>query len=210
MTYTRLESSLAKIKKDMKNVKRINRDFFSVLDELNSIKAKANDDPLEKEYITKEFKEREIIDLFSSIEKEYNEIRAQLIKQELYKDKISDFVESLRTRKTYTFEESTKTILFLENAVENLSNDQISMKPEFIGTIDFTEMAIDMSLYKNGNNVLFQKEQLGEVLNYLISKRMFRNIVFETDNAKIILKNSSEIIIESNNNNIRKVSRIEV
>lgn len=210
MEYTRLESNLAKVKKELDGVKKVNTDFFNILDELDTIKTKASSDPKTMDSITKEFKDKAIIDLFSSIEKDFDDLRNQLTKQELYRERISDFVESLRTKKTFSFEETTKTILFLEGLFDSISIEQISIKPQYIGTIDLTELAIDLNLYRNGNNVVFQKEQLPEVLSYLISKRMFRNIIFETNNARIFLTNSNEVKVETDNTNIRKISRVEI
>lgn len=210
MAYARLESNLAKVKKDLTNFRSVNDNFCSILDELNNIKTKSISDPKIKESIAKEFKEKAIIDLFSSIEKDFNELKNQLNKQELYRERVSDFVESLRTRKSFSFNETTKTILFLESAIDTLESDYVSIKPQFIGTVDFGELAIKFGLHKNDLGVVLQKELLGEVLGFLISKRMFRNLIFETDNAKLILASSNELIIESDNTNIRKISRIEV
>lgn len=210
MTYARLESSLAKVKKNLSGVRKVNDDFCSILDELNNIKTKSMSDPKLKEAIVKEFKEKAIIDLFSSIEKDFNELKNQISKQELYRERVSDFVESLRTRKSFSFNETTKTILFLESAIDTLESDHISIKPQFIGKIDFSELAIKFGLHKNNSGVILQKELLAEVLSFLISKRLFRNLVFETDNAKLILASSNDLIIESDNINIRKISRIEI
>ncbi len=210
MTYARLESNLAKVKKELESVKKVNTNFCNILDELNNIKTKSMSDPKTKEIIAKEFKEKAIIDLFASIEKDFNDLKTQLSKQELYRERVSDFVESLRTKKTFNFDETTKTIIFLENAIDLLESDYISIKPQYIGTIDFSELALSFGLHKNNSGVVLQKELLGEVLSFLISKKMFRNLVFETDNSKLILSSSTELIVESDNVNIRKISRIEI
>ncbi len=209
MAYARLESNLAKVKKDLENVRTVNSNFCNILEELNQIKTKSMSDSKAKDLIEKEFKEKAIIDLFASIEKDFTDLKMQLSKQELYRERISDFVESLRTKKTFSFSETTKTILFLESAISELESDYISIKPEYIGTIDLSELAFKFGLHKDNLAVIIQKEMLGEILNFLISKRMFRNLVFETDNAKLVLKSSNEITVESDNLNIRKVSRIE-
>lgn len=209
MAYARLESNLAKVKKDLENVKTVNTNFCNILEELNQIKTKSMSDSKAKDLIEKEFKEKSIIDLFASIEKDFTDLKMQLSKQELYRERISDFVESLRTKKTFSFSETTKTILFLESAISELESDYISIKPEYIGTIDLSELALKFGLHKDNSAVIIQKEMLGEILSFLISKRMFRNLVFETDNAKLVLKSSNEISVESDNLNIRKISRIE-
>ncbi|MDD3084169.1 MAG: hypothetical protein PHP82_04040, partial [Candidatus ainarchaeum sp.] len=196
--------------KDLQSVKQVNNNFCKILDEINNIKQRSIVDPRLKEKISEEFREKEIIDIFASIENDFLDLKNQLSKQEFFKEKIADFVESLRTRKTFSFEETTKTILFIEELISVLNADLIVIKPQFLGTVDFGEIAIEMGLHKTGSGIVVQKELFSEALALLINKRMFRNIIFETSNAKIFLKASNEIVIESDNLNIRKISRIQL
>lgn len=209
MSYARLETDLLKVKKELQNVKSVNNNFCKILDEINNIKQLSFVNPKFKERISEEFKEKKIIDIFASIESDFQELKNQLSTQELYKEKISDFVESLRTSKTFSFEETTKTILFLQELISVLNIDLISIKPQFVGTIDLGEIAIELGLHKTGQGVIVQRELFDEALALLLNKKMFRNIVFETSNAKIFLKASNELIIESDNLVIRKVSHIQ-
>lgn len=207
---SRLETDLLRVKKDLQSVKQVNNNFCKILDEINNIKQRSIVDPRLKEKISEEFREKEIIDIFASIENDFLDLKNQLSKQEFFKEKIADFVESLRTRKTFSFEETTKTILFIEELISVLNADLIVIKPQFLGTVDFGEIAIEMGLHKTGSGIVVQKELFSEALALLINKRMFRNIIFETSNAKIFLKASNEIVIESDNLNIRKISRIQL
>lgn len=208
MSVTRLEVDLLKVKKDLKNVKKVNEDFCKILNEINNIKEKSFLDSKLKEKISEEFKQKEIIDIFASVESDFQDLKKQLFKQELFKEKISDFVESLRTRKTFSFTDTTKTILFVEEVISVLNSDLIVLKPQFVGTMDLGEIAIKLGLHKNGSSIIVQKELFSEVLALLVSNRLFRNLIFETNNAKMFLKASNEITIESDNLNIRKISRI--
>ncbi len=210
MLATKLESELLKVKKDLQGVKQVNDNFCKILDELNNIKARTISDPKAREKISEEFKDKAIIDIFASIESDFRDLRAQLSRQEIYKERVSDFVESLRIKKTFSFDASTQTILFLEEAIAELDADLISVKPEYVGTIDLGEVAIELGLCKTGTGIVVQKELLPQTLDLLIGKRMFRNIVFETSNAKITLKSSNQIVVESDNTNIRKIARIEI
>jgi hypothetical protein len=206
MSVTRLETDLLKVRKDLQGVKRVNDNFCKVLDEINNIKLLSVTNPEMKKKLSEEFKDKKIIDIFASIETDFQELRNQLSKQEFYREKVSDFVESLRTRKTFSFEETTKTILFLEEALTTLNADIISIKPQFIGTIDLGEVAIELGLHKTGSGIIVQKELFYETIALLVNKKMFRNLIFETSKAKIFLKASNEIIIESDNITLRKIS----
>ncbi|MDD4250891.1 MAG: hypothetical protein PHX27_01715 [Candidatus ainarchaeum sp.] len=209
MSITRLEVDLLKVKKDLQEVKNVNNDFCKVLDRINNFKQSINSDLELKEIISEEFKTKNIVDIFASIENDFAELRNQLHKQDSYKEKISDFVESLRTQKVFSFEETSKTILFLEELMFVLNADIISIKPQFLGEIDLGEMAIELGLHKTGAGVIVQSELFSEALSILINKKMFRNLIFETSNAKIFLKASNEIVVESDNENIRKISHIQ-
>jgi hypothetical protein len=208
VSYTRLETNLARVKKDLAGVKHINNDFCSILEELNNIKEKSLADPKTMEKVSTEFRDKEIIDLFAGIEKDFNDLKLQLSKQTLYRERVADFVESLRTKKSFSFEQTTDAILFLEGAIATLDADHISINPQFIGTMDLGEVAIELGLHKTGQGFIVQKELFSEVLSVLIAKRMFKNIIFETNNAKIILRSSTELKIESDNSNIRKISQL--
>ncbi len=209
MSISRLETDLLMVKKDLQGVKQVNNKFFHILEELNGIKERTISDPKARDKISEEFKEKEIIDIFASIEEDFRELKRQMTKQEIYKERVVDFVESLRTKKRFSFEETTKSILFLEEAIDSLDAEIISLKPEYIGTIDLGEVAIALGLHKDGSGIVVQRELFSNVLAQLIAKRIFKNIIFETDNAKIFLKNSTTIIVESNNHNIRKLSHLD-
>jgi hypothetical protein len=206
MSVTRLETDLLKVRKDLQGVKKVNDNFCKVLDEINNIKLLSITNPEMKKKLSEEFKDKKIIDIFASIETDFQELKNQLSKQEIYREKVSDFVESLRTRKNFSFEETTKAILFLEEALIILNADIISIKPQFIGTIDLGEVAIELGLHKTGSGIIVQKELFYETIALLVNKKMFRNLIFETSKAKIFLKASNEIIIESDNITLRKIS----
>jgi len=208
MSVAKLETEMLKVRKELQGVKKVNTNFCKILDELNTIKANTQTNQKLKDKITQEFRDKEIIDIFAGIEQDFQDLRNQLSKQELNKERVADFVESLRTRKTFSFEETTKSILFLESVFSELHSDIISLRPQFVGTIDLGEIAIELGLHKTGSAIVVQQELLNQVFSLLISKRMFRNIVFETSNAKISLKSSNEIVVESDNLNIRKISRL--
>jgi hypothetical protein len=208
MIATKLESELLKIKKDLHGVRKVNDNFCHVLEELNTIKEKSLADPQVREQVTTEFKEKEIIDIFAGIEKDFRDLRVQLSKQEVYKERVADFVESLRTKKTFSFEETTSTILFLEGAFEELNAQMISIRPEFLGSMDLLEVAITYGFAKSGSSIIVPVEMIAETLSMLISKRMFKNIIFELDNTKLTLKSSNIVVIESNNHTIRKLMHI--
>jgi hypothetical protein len=208
MSVARLEIDLLKVKRDLDGVKKVNQNFNSVLNELNTIKKISQSSEKEKERISEQFKEKEIIDIFASIEKDFSDLRMQLEKQDQYKKGIADFVESLRMKRTFNFNDSGKAILFLEEALDVLENDVITIKPQFIGTMDLGEVAINLGLHKTGQAIIVQRAMLGEVLAQLVAKRIFRNLIFETANAKIILKTVNEIKVESDNNNLRKLNRL--
>jgi hypothetical protein len=208
MQAVKLETELLRVRKDLQGVKQVNDKFCNILDEINKIKIKSNADPKVREQISAEFKEREIVDIFASIENDFRELRNQLSKQEIYKERVADFVESLRTRRSFSFDSATDTILFLEEALAEVDAQIISIKPEFVGTIDLGEIALEIGLHKTGTAIIVQKELLSEVLSLMVNKRMFRNIIFETSNTKLFVKSSTQIIAESNNTNIRKISHL--
>ncbi len=208
MMAVKLESELLKIKKDLQGVRKVNDDFCHILDELNVIKERSLADPIVREKISAEFKEKEIIDIFAGIEKDFRDIKAQLAKQDLYKERVADFVESLRTKKTFSFDATTDTILFLENAFETLNAQMISIRPEFIGTMDLLEVAITFGFAKSGTSIIVPIEMIAETLSMLINKRMFKNIIFELDNTKLTLKSSNMVVVDSNNQNIRKLMHL--
>ncbi len=208
MSLARLESDLLKVKKGLGEVKRVNTDFEKVIQELSFLKQRASVDEQTKNNITEELKSKEIIDLFDGIQKDFDELRTQLSKQNLEKERLTDFMESLRTKKSFSFDESTKTIIFLGEIFDALQPQYISIKPQYMGTIDLGGIAIELGLHKTGSAVLVEKESFSEALTLMISRKMFRNIIFETDNTKVILKSSNEVVVESDNYHLKKIIRL--
>jgi len=208
MSLARLESDLLKVRQDLGIVREVNTRFNKVIDEIGSLKEKTLADPKAKEIIINELKNKEIIDVFASIEHDFEELKQQLAKQETSRERISDFVESLRTKKTFSFTETTKSILFLEQVVGALKSSHITIKPEFIGTIDLGSLAIELGLYKTNAGVIVESERFGSALASLLGRKLLKNLIFETDNAKIFLRASTEVTIETDNSHLKMLSRI--
>ena len=208
MSLARLEGELLKAKEEMGKVKHANASFEKVLQEMSILKSRSIANPTTKEEIIQELRNKEIINLFTSIELDFENLRQQMARQSIEKEEIVDFFESIRTKKTFSFEGTEQTLNFLEKAVNVLDATHVAIRPEFIGMIDLTPLAIARGLLKNNSGIIVEKERLSGVMVELISKRMFHDLIFETDRAKIILKGSKEMVVESENANIRALSRI--
>ncbi len=208
MSLSKLEGDLFKAKEEMSKIKQANNSFEKVLQEMSILKSRSVANPQTKEQITHELMNKEIIDLFSSIETDFEELRQKMNQQSVEKEQIVDFFESIRTKKAFTFSETEKVISFLEKSFEVLDASHISVRPEFIGLIDLNSLAIEMSLMRNNTGVIVERERFSEFIAALLAKKMFHNIIFETDKAKLALKDSKEIIAEAKNRHIRELSRI--
>jgi len=208
MSLVKLEGELLKVKENISKVVEVNKEFEKILGEMKILKSRAMASSSAKETIAKELKDNEIIDLFSSVEQDFEKIRKQMMQQSVEKEMISDFIESLRTKKTFSFEDTGKAILFLESAIDALDSSHISARPEYIGSMDLGEVAIELGLHKQGSGIIIEKERFSEALASMFNKSMLRNVVFETDNSKLTLKTGREVVVETSNVNIRKLSRI--
>jgi hypothetical protein len=208
MTLAKLEGELLRAKEGLDKARVANDSFEKVLQEMSILKSRSIANPTTREQIMQEFKNKEILDLFSSIENDFEELRQKMAKQSIEKEQILDFIESIRTRKTFSFQETEQVLSFLERSVDVLDATHVSARPEFIGLIDLGPLAIEHGLMRNASGVIVEKERFGEFLVALIAKKMFHDIIFETDNAKIVLKTPHEMTIEAENNNIKALSRI--
>jgi len=208
MSLLKLESELLKVKEDLGKVRGVNSEFDKVISEMAVLKQRALSNPETKRLITEEIKNKEILDLFASVEKDFDDLKTQLSKQSIEREKIADFVESLRTKKSFSFEAMNDAILFIEKIVETLDSSHVAIKPEFIGMVDLGLVAIEMGLHKSQASVIIESERLPEALTLLLHKKMLRNIIFETDNARVVYKTNTNIIVESDNHNIRKITRL--
>jgi site-specific DNA-adenine methylase len=208
MSLTKLEGDLLRVREDLGKAKQANVNFEKVLQEMSILKSRSMANPETKEQIMSELKQKEIINLFTSIQDDFEELRQRMTKQSIEKEQILDFIESVRTKKSFGFEETESTFNFLESSVDILDADIISVRPEFIGMIDLGPMAINMQLTKNNSGVIVEKERFSEVLAALVANKMFHDLIFETDKAKIVLKTLREITVEADNSVIRDLSRI--
>jgi len=208
VSLARLESDLLKVRQDLGIVREVNSRFGKVIDEIGVLKQRTISDPKAKEEIIKELKTKEIIDIFAGIEHDFENLRQQLAKQEISRERISDFVESLRTKKTFSFTETTKSIIFLEQIVDTLKSSHITIKPEFVGTIDLGSLAIELGLYKTNSGVIVERERFASALASLLGRKLLKNLIFETDNARIFLRASTEVTVETDNSHLKEISRI--
>ena len=208
MTLARLEGELLKVKEDLGKMRHANDSFEKVLQEMSILKSRSIANPQTKEQIVQELKGKEILDLFASVETDFEELREKMMKQSIEKEQILDFIESIRTKKSFSFTEPEKAIYFLENSLEVLDATHVSVRPEYIGMLDLTSLAIEHGLMKNGAQVIVEKERFSEFIVALFSKKMFHDLILETDKARIVLKTVREITVESENSNIRALARM--
>ena len=208
MSLTRLEGDLLKVREDLGKAKQANIGFEKVLQEMSILKSRSMANPETKEQIMSELKQKEIINLFTSIQDDFEELRQRMTKQSIEKEQILDFIESVRTKKSFSFSETENTIAFLEGALDEMDAAIVSIRPEFIGMIDLGPLAIELGLTRNNSGVLVERERFSEVIVKLISNKQFHDLIFETDKAKINLKTYREVGIEAENSEIRNLSRI--
>jgi len=208
MTLARLEGELLKAKEDIVKAKQANTSFEKVLQEMSILKSRSSANAETREEIMQELKSKEIINLFTSIESDFEELRQKMTRQSIEKEQILDFIESIRTKKPFTFTETAQTIFFLEETVEALDASHVSIRPVFIGMIDLGPLAIEFGLMKSNSAIIVEKERFSEIIVALISKHMFHDLIFETDKAKIVLKTYREVAVEAENSYIRTISRI--
>ena len=208
MSLTRLEGDLLKVREDLGKAKQANIGFEKVLQEMSILKSRSMSNPETKEQIMNELKQKEIINLFTSIQDDFEELRQRMTKQSIEKEQILDFIESVRTKKSFSFSETENTIAFLEGALDEMDAAIVSIRPEFIGMIDLGPLAIELGLTRNNSGVLVERERFSEVIVKLISNKQFHDLIFETDKAKINLKTYREVGIEAENSEIRNLSRI--
>jgi hypothetical protein len=208
MSLARLEGSLLKVKEDLGKAKQANKNFESVLQEMSILKSRSMANPQTKEQIINELKQKEIIDLFASIETDFEDLRQQMTRQSIEKEQILDFIESVRTKKSFSFTDTERAINFLEKTIEYLDASHIAVRPEFIGLVDLAPFAVDMKLARTNNGVIVEKERLSELIVALIARKSFHDLIFETDKAKITLKTAQELMIEAENAAIKQIARI--
>ena len=208
MTLAKLEGDLLKVRDDLTRAKAANVGFERVLQEMSILKSRSIANPATKEQIISELKNKEILNLFSSSEMDFEELRQTMTKQSIEKESILDFIESIRTKKSFSFSDTEKAISFLERAADELDASHIAIRPEFIGMLDLTPLSIEMGLMKNNTGVIVERERFTEFIVALISRKMFHDLILETDKAKIVLKTAREMSIEAENVNIRALSRI--
>jgi site-specific DNA-adenine methylase len=209
MSLTRLEGDLLRVREDLGKAKQANINFEKILQEMSILKSRSNANPETKERIMNELKQKEIIDLFTSVQDDFEELRQKMTKQSIEKEKILDFIESVRTKKAFSFTETEETFNFLEKSMEVLDANIISVRPEFIGLIDFNKLAVSMQLTKNNSGVIVERERFSELITALVANKIFHNVIFETDKAKIVLKNVREVSVEAENSIIRELSRLK-
>jgi len=208
MSLAKLEGELLKVREDLGKAKQVNASFEKVLQEMSILRSRSIANPRTKEQIVSELKDKEILDLFASIETDFEELRQEMTKQSIEKEGILDFIESIRTKRSFSFSETEKTISFLENSMDTLDASHIAVRPEFIGLIDLNPLAIEMGLMKNNGGVIVERERFSEFIVALLAKKMFHDLIFETDKVKIVLKTYREVSVEAENSSIRALSRL--
>ena len=98
----KIENNLLKIKKDLSQIEKVNADFEKVMGEIEDIR-KVSTNPRVHEALKEELKKKEIIDLFASIENDFEKLRRKLSVQSIEEQRIASFIETFRTKKEFSF-----------------------------------------------------------------------------------------------------------
>ena len=116
MSLAKLEAELIKVRDDLDKVKDVNTNFDKVLGEMKILRDRAMANPETKQIISAEMKNKEIIELFSSIEEDFDKIKNRLSAQTVQKEELLDFIETIRMNKQFSFDESSGAINFTVKA----------------------------------------------------------------------------------------------
>ena len=203
----KIENNLLKIKKDLSQMEKVNSDFERVMGELEKIR-QVSSDPKVRGALKEELKKKEIIDLFASIENDFEKLRGKLSTQSIEEQRIASFIESFRTKREFSFKNTEQSTRFLEKAIDLTNSKRILMKPEFVGTIDIAKVALEIGAEKIGPNILLEKDMLGDLIEYSVANKIMRNVIFEADKTTVTYKSSSRIIIEAEGLFLKRLERL--
>ncbi len=203
----KIENNLLKIKKDLSQMEKVNSDFERVMGELEKIR-QVSSDPKVRGALKEELKKKEIIDLFASIENDFEKLRGKLSTQSIEEQRIASFIESFRTKREFSFKNTGQSTRFLEKAINLTNSKRILMKPEFVGTIDIAKVALEIGAEKIGPNILLEKDMLGDLIEYSVANKIMRNVIFEANKATINYKSSNKIIIEAESLFLKRLERL--
>jgi hypothetical protein len=203
----KIENNLLKIKKDLSQMEKVNSDFERVMGELEKIR-QVSFDPKVRGVLKEELKKKEIIDLFESVEHDFEKLRGKLSMQSIEEQRIASFIESFRTKREFSFKTTGQSTKFLEQAIDLTNSKRILMKPEFVGTIDVAKVASEISAEKIGPNILLEKDMLRNLIEYSVANKIMRNVIFEANRTTITYKNSDRVVVEADGLFLKRLERL--
>jgi hypothetical protein len=209
MALVGLEVSLLKAREEIVKAKQANDAFADVLRDIKILKSQAATSSEEMQKISKTLKEKQLLELFSSIEKDFDALKGKIEKQEIEKEQLKGFIELMQTRKSFVFNDTHDSMEFLENAFSKMDDSHFVIRPVLIGMVDLAPMAMELGFSRDGSSIIVEKERFSEAVTYLLSKRNLCNVAVEGVGFRVILKNSREITFEGNSEFLREIARKE-
>lgn len=151
-----------------------------------------------------EVKEKQLLQLFSEIEKTIARLSNSLVEKRQRLEEVKARLEKLREYRCYEFSSWQAMWEFIEELLEHYSIPRVSFKHEIIGIID--NSWLEKSFIKEKSHGIEVKgSDLNELSRLLESKGIKKGFYLETDFFKAFWKSSTQILVKADNKTIKEI-----
>lgn len=120
------------------------------------------------------------------------------------------FLQEFRDYRYYSMNSMKEMAAFIERSVTLLNSNNLTFKPVFVGTDDFSPVINQFKLQKEPQQQTYavRPDQLYDFLPFLVTRKQFTKGVLSTPEFKIVLHTQKKILIEANNETIIRLDRL--
>lgn len=203
------ENNLYKIANQFEETEKTNSNLKEIYESILTIERITEENPELSSIAAEAIKEKKLVSLYKQMEEHFAKIKKQINSFEDHSTRAKLFLEDFRTARTYVFKDIDSMTEFVKNAYPLFSISRISFKPEFVGTVNLKKIAEEINEEPKGNQFLqMPTEKLPKLIGIIEKKGLFKNARIENELLKIVLKENTKVLVNSDNTRIRRLDRL--
>jgi len=202
------EKGLFRANKDLAEANRLSAKIARLFKNLALAEAAAQRTPALAKELKEQIKASRIVGQGNELFKGLEILRKGLEELSAREERARAFVESYRTERLYSFENSRASSKFARQALELFSVKEAFFRPRFIGTIDLSDLAARLNAGKQSGGLVLQPRDIKALVALLSEKRLASQISLETNGLKLAWQDKKTISVDASAEKLYRLDRL--
>lgn len=204
----RLEKEIALSNKLLSEIDVLQNSLNSVFNEAALLEERVQEDSVLLNHFKSQTDLKKLISSFKDLQVKLHEMKSLSDSVFEKSSRIDLFFESFREYRMYEFEDFQKTLSFLSQASELYSVSFHTFKPQYLGALNFSEIANPLKLEFSSSSITVPSEKLSDFLKILLKTNALKNSRIESSAFKAVFKERNSLSVNAENSKLKRLDRL--